>query len=48
MALTDPARAIELIRRKVADPDDQIEDLARVSDALLAAMKLEPETFVRA
>jgi hypothetical protein len=48
VALTEPAKAIELIRRKVADPDDQIEDLGRVSDALLNAMKLEPGTFVRA
>ena len=48
VAVSDPAKAMELIRRKVANPDDEIEDLGRVSDALLAAMKLEPGDFVRA
>jgi hypothetical protein len=48
VALTDPAQAIELIRRKVANPEDEIDDLGRVSDALLTAMKLQPGSFVRA
>ena len=48
VALPTAAEAIELIRRKAANPDDKIEDLGRVSDALLVAMKLEPGTFVRA
>lgn len=48
VALTEPAKAIELIRRKVADPDDQVEDMGRVSEALLAAMKLESGAFARA
>lgn len=48
VALTDPTTAMELIRRKVADPEDHIEDLGRVSDELLAAMKLETGAFTRA
>ncbi len=48
VAIADPAKAIELIRQKVANPGDEIEDLGRVSDALLIAMKLQPGDFVRA
>lgn len=48
VAIADAAEAMELIGRKVAYPEDQIEDLGRVSDALLAAMKLESGDFVRA
>ena len=48
VALADPAQAIELIRQKAANPEDEVEDLGRVSDALITAMKLEPGDFVPA
>jgi hypothetical protein len=43
----DPARAIELIRAKVAGPDDEVEDLGRVTDVLLGALGLKEGEFVR-
>jgi hypothetical protein len=48
VAEPETARAIDIIRTKVANPEDVIEDLGRVSDALLVAMKLQPGDFVRA
>jgi hypothetical protein len=48
VALPDSAQAIELIRAKIAAPDDTVEDLGRVSDQLLIAMKLQPGDFTRA
>jgi hypothetical protein len=48
VALSEPARAIDLIRTKAADPSDQIVDLGRVSDELLTAMKLQSGEFIRA
>ncbi len=34
VALPEAAKAIELIRTKVANPEDEVEDLGRVSDTL--------------
>jgi hypothetical protein len=48
VAVAESAKAIELIRSGVAQLGDEIEDLGRVSDALLIAMKIEPGSFVRA
>jgi hypothetical protein len=48
VAVAESAKAIELIRSEVAQLGDEIEDLGRVSDALLIAMKIEPGSFVRA
>lgn len=48
VALADPAQAIELIRAKAATPGDEIEDLGRVSDALLTTLKLATGQFMRA
>ena len=48
VALLDPVAAIDLIRKKAAAPDDLIEDLGRVSDALLKALNLLPGDFTRA
>jgi hypothetical protein len=48
VALSDPADAIELIRSKVADPDDKVEDIGRVSEGLLKALRLDSGHFVRA
>jgi hypothetical protein len=47
VAVSDSAQAIALITDKVAQPGDKVEDLGRVSDALLLAMKLEPGQFTR-
>lgn len=47
VALLDPDAAIDLIRKKVAGPDDLIEDVGRVSDALLIALNLQPGDFTR-
>jgi hypothetical protein len=48
VAISDPADAIEMIRSKVADPDDKVEDIGRVSEELLKALRLEPGGFMRA
>ena len=48
VAEAETARAINIIRTKVANPEDVIEDLGRVSGALLVAMKLQPGDFARA
>jgi len=48
VALPDPATAIDLIWKKAASPDDLIDDVGRVSDALLTALNLLPGDFTRA
>ncbi len=48
VAEPETARAIDIIRAKVANPEDLIEDLGRVSEALLIAMKLQHGDFTRA
>jgi hypothetical protein len=48
VAVAESAQAIELIRSEVGHLCDEIEDLGRVSDALLIAMKIKPGSFVRA
>lgn len=48
VALPDAAAAIELIRKRVAAPDDIVEHIARVSAELLHALKLGPGEFTRA
>jgi hypothetical protein len=48
VAVADPAKAMKLIRRKASEPEDEVEDLGRVSDALIRAMNLESGDFVRA
>jgi hypothetical protein len=48
VALSDPADAIELIRSKVANPNDKVEDIGRVSDELIKALKIKPGGFMRA
>jgi hypothetical protein len=39
--------AIELLRSKIAESDGNLEDICRVSDALLIALNLKPGDFVR-
>jgi hypothetical protein len=46
VAMPDKARAIELITSQAASASDDIEDLGRVSEALIAAMRLPPGQFV--
>ena len=48
VAMADAGSAIELIRAKVVTGDHDIEDLGRVSEALLIALKLQPGEFMRA
>lgn len=46
VAEPDPAKAVDRIRSKVAGPADAVEDLGRVSEALLAALQVAPGDFV--
>lgn len=46
VAVADKQEALELITAKASSTGDQIEDLGRVSDTLLAAMALAPGHFV--
>ena len=48
IAVSDPAKAIALIRTEVADPGDDVQDLGRVSDALIATLQLGPGQYKRA
>jgi hypothetical protein len=46
IAIPDKARATELITQKAANPGDEIEDLGKVSEALIKAMSLGPGEFI--
>jgi len=48
VAISNPSKAIDLIREKAADPVDEVQDLGRVSGALLMALELRPGEFIRA
>jgi hypothetical protein len=48
VAIADSAGVIALIGRKVAEPEDEIEDLGRVSEALLVAMNMQAGGYKRA
>jgi hypothetical protein len=48
VALSDPTDAIELIRTKVANPGDKVEDAGRVSAELVETLKIKPGDFKRA
>ena len=48
VALADAAAAIDLIRNSVTGPGHEIEDIGRVSDALLQALHIRPGEFARA
>jgi hypothetical protein len=47
VAVPDKVKAIDLIRKKFGSSGDQVEDLGRVSEALLTAMSLAPSEVVR-
>lgn len=38
VASADPAEAVDLIRAKIAQPDNEVEDLGKVSDSLVRAL----------
>ena len=42
---TDQATAIEIVRKAVCNPDDDVQDLGRVSEELLKAMSVAPGKF---
>jgi hypothetical protein len=46
VAEPDAAKAVARIRTKVAGPADAVEDIGRVSEALLAALQVAPGDFV--
>lgn len=45
VALADPTEAKDLIRVQASGPGDDVEDLGRVSDALLVALRLGSGQF---
>ena len=47
VAVTEPSAAIDFISRRFAGIDDQLEDLGRVSGALLKALGLSSGEFLR-
>src|SRR6516225_8733651 len=47
VAVSEPDHAIEIVRGKVADFSDDVEDLGRVSRALVRALDLAPGNFIR-
>ena len=47
VAVSEPDHAIEIVRGKVADLSDDVEDLGRVSRALVRALDLAPGNFIR-
>jgi len=46
VAAADKAEALALITRQAAKPGDEVEDLGRVSEALIAAMRLPLGQFM--
>ena len=47
VAVSDKATALSLIREKIGQPGDDIEDLGNVSEQLLMALSLAPGNFAR-
>jgi hypothetical protein len=47
VAEADPAAALDIIRRELASPDMELEDLGRVSEGLLKALDLQPGQLIR-
>ena len=48
VAISNSSKAVDLIREKATDPADDVQDLGRVSAALLMALELLPGEFIRA
>jgi hypothetical protein len=47
VAVADADQAVQIIRSKIADLTDDVEDLGRVSQALVRALKLTAGEFTR-
>jgi hypothetical protein len=47
VAEADVEKAIDILKASLDRPDDEYEDLGRVTDALLDALSLKPGTFSR-
>ncbi|MGB6285171.1 MAG: hypothetical protein WBG18_12265 [Xanthobacteraceae bacterium] len=47
VAVADADQAVQIIRSKIADLTDDVEDLGRVSRALVRALKLAAGEFTR-
>jgi hypothetical protein len=47
VAVADADQAVQIIRNKTADRTDDVEDLGRVSQALVRALKLAAGEFTR-
>ena len=47
VAVSDKATALSLVREKIGQPDDDIEDLGNVSEQLLTALSVAPGSFAR-
>ena len=47
VAVADADQAVQIIRSKIADLTDDVEDLGRVSLALVRALKLASGEFIR-
>jgi hypothetical protein len=47
VAVADADRTVQIIRSKIADLTDDVEDLGRVSQALVRALKLASGEFAR-
>jgi hypothetical protein len=47
VAVSDKGTALSLIREKIGQPTDDIEDLGNVSEQLLMALSLAPGSFAR-
>jgi hypothetical protein len=45
VAEADPTNALDIVRRNVAGPNVELEDLGRVNDKLLVALALQPGQF---
>lgn len=46
VAIADKVGALQLITRQAAKPGDDVEDLGRVSEALITTMRLPPGQFM--
>ena len=46
VAMSDKVGALELITRQAANPSDDVQDLGRVSEALITTMRLPPGQFM--
>jgi len=48
LAEPEPEKTINILKTALARPDDDYEDLGRVSESLVTALSLQPGMFIRA